>query len=72
VTPEREFALSAADPETWDMVRRMIGRKELALSIARTLANDTGSKVDVEAVAELFGITKESAYNKIAQTQTIK
>ena len=66
MTP-REFALSAADAETWELVRRMIGREQLALAIAKTLANDTGSKVVVEVVAELFGITKESAYNKISE-----
>jgi hypothetical protein len=71
MTP-REFALSAADAQTWDLVRRLIGREELALSIAKTLANDTGSKVEVEAVAELFGITKESAYNKISETRPLK
>jgi hypothetical protein len=45
----------------------MVGKKELALYIAKTIANEIGTAVNADAVSDLFGITKDSAYNKISK-----
>jgi hypothetical protein len=59
--------LQTAEAETMDMVRAMVGKKELALYIAKTIANEIGTAVNADAVSDLFGITKDSAYNKISK-----
>jgi Trk K+ transport system NAD-binding subunit len=59
--------LQTADAETMDMVRAMVGKKELALFIAKSIANEIGTAVNAKAVASILGITKDSAYNKISK-----
>lgn len=62
-----EPLFQTADAETLDMVRQMVGKKELALFIARQIANEIGTAVNAEAVSNIFGITKDSAYNRISK-----
>jgi len=59
-----EALLQSADAETLDMVRTMVGKKELALYMAKQIASEIGSNVKAEEVATLFGITVDSAFNK--------
>ena len=58
---------NTADPETLDMVRQMVGKKELALYMAKTIANEIGGKVNAGAVSKIFGISVDHAYNKISR-----
>jgi hypothetical protein len=51
-----EELLAATDAETLALARRMVGQKEWALFIARTVAGRIGTTVDVDAVAEVFGL----------------
>jgi hypothetical protein len=67
-----ERLVAAADAETWELVRRMIPKRELALYMARTITTDIGANVNVDAVAEIFGINKQSAYNKIGKLNSLK
>ena len=67
-----ERILAAADTETLDLVRRMVGRETLALYLAKQIAASMNSKVDAEVVAEVFDIETESAYNKISKIDVIK
>jgi hypothetical protein len=64
--------IAAADEDTLALVRRMIGKETLALYIAKTIASSIGAKIDADAVADIFGIEKESAYNKISKIDPIK
>ena len=59
-----EALLQSADAETLDMVRTMVGKKELALYMAKQIASEIGFNVKAEEVATLFGITVDSAFNK--------
>jgi hypothetical protein len=67
-----ERLLSAADEETFALVRRMIGRETLALYIAKGIAISVGAKVNADVVAKVFNIEVESAYNKISKIDPIK
>jgi len=64
-----EPLFQTADAETLDMVRAMVGKKELALFIAKQIANEIRTAVNAEAVASIFGITKDSAYNRISKVK---
>jgi hypothetical protein len=64
--------LSAADSETLSLVLRMVGKKELALFMAKTIAASMGTTLDADEVAQIFGITKQSAYNKISKTDVLR
>jgi hypothetical protein len=66
-----ERMLTAADEETFELVRKMFGREILALYVAKGIANRVGAKVDVDAVAEILHISTKSAYNKISQINLI-
>jgi hypothetical protein len=67
-----ERLVAAADDETWEMVRRMIPKRELALFMAKTITNHIGANVNLDEVAQIFGITQKSAYNKIAKVDPLK
>jgi hypothetical protein len=67
-----ERLVATADAETWELVRRMIPKRELALFMARTIATGIGANVNFDEVAEIFGITKQSAYNKIEKVDPLK
>lgn len=67
-----ERLVAAADAETWEMVRRMIPKRELALFMAKTITNHIGTTVNLDEVCEIFGVTKKSAYNKIAKVDPLK
>jgi hypothetical protein len=62
-----EKILSVADDEMIDLIRRMVGKKEVALFAAKAIAASAGTSLDVDEVAQIFGITKQSAYNKIGK-----
>jgi hypothetical protein len=62
-----ESLFQAADAETLEMVRQMVGKKEMALYMAKSICNEIGTAVDAEAVATIFGIKVESAYNRISK-----
>jgi hypothetical protein len=50
----------------------MVGKKELALYMAKTIAASMGTTLDADEVAQIFGITKQSAYNKISKTDVLR
>jgi hypothetical protein len=67
-----ERLIATADADTWEMVRRMVPKRKLALFMAKTIAASIGANVDIDEVARIFGITKHSAYNRIAKVDPLK
>jgi hypothetical protein len=67
-----ERVLAVADDKTLELARRLVGRENLALFIAKQIANGIGGKVDVAVVAEVFDIETKAAYNKISKIQVLK
>jgi hypothetical protein len=64
-----ERLLAIADQETLEMVRTMIGKPELALLIAKEAAFGTTSEnLSPTKVAEVLGITPQSASKKVDAT----
>jgi hypothetical protein len=67
-----EKLLAIADDETVALALRMVGKKDLALFLAKTIAASMGKTLDPDEVAQIFGITKKSAYHKIGKTDPLK
>jgi len=60
-----ERLLAIADEETLDLARAMIGKPELALLLAKEALKNTTEVLSPTAVAEVLGISRNGATNKI-------
>jgi hypothetical protein len=60
-----ERLLAIADEETLDLARAMIGKPELALLLAKEALKNTTEVLSPAAVAEVLGISRNGATNKI-------
>ena len=60
-----ERLLAIADEETLDLARAMIGKSELALLLAHEALKNTTEVLSPTAVAEVLGISRNGATNKI-------
>jgi hypothetical protein len=60
-----ERLLAIADEETLDLARAMIGKPELALLLAKEALKNTTEVLSPNAVAEVLGISRNGATNKI-------
>jgi len=60
-----ERLLAIADEETLDLTRALIGKPELALLLAREALKNTTEVLSPDTVAEVLGISRNSATNKI-------
>src|SRR5260221_9158277 len=60
-----ERLLAIADEESWDLARAMIGKPELALLLAKEALKNTTEVLSSTAVAEVLGISRNGAINKI-------
>jgi len=61
-----ERLLAIADEESLDFARAMIGKPELALFLAREALKNTTEVLSPTTVAEVLGISRNGATNKIA------
>jgi hypothetical protein len=60
-----ERLIAIADEETLDLARAMIGKPELALLLAKEALKNTTEVLSPTAVAEVLGISRNGATNKI-------
>jgi len=60
-----ERLLAIADEETLDLARAMIGKPELALLLAKEALKNTTQVLSPTAIAEVLGISRNGATNKI-------
>ena len=60
-----ERLLAIAEEETLDLARAMIGKPELALLLAKEALKNTTEVLSPNAVAEVLGISRNGATNKI-------
>ena len=60
-----ERLLAIADEETSDLARAIIGKPELALLLAKEALKNTTEVLSPNAVAEVLGISRNGATNKI-------
>jgi hypothetical protein len=60
-----ERLLAISDEETLDLARAMIGKPELALLLAKEALKNTTEVLSPAAVAEVLGISRNGATNKI-------
>ena len=60
-----ERLLAIADEETLDVAHAMIGKPEVALVVAKEALKNTAEVLSPTAVAEVLGISRNGATNKI-------
>jgi hypothetical protein len=66
VTPfEKLLAIASGEGEVLELARDMIGKKELALLLAKAALSNTTEDISPTVAAKVLGITRDGARKKI-------